>query len=263
MVMGTPLFRFSGVSAAYLDKVILEGLDFEIPEGQIIAVLGPNGSGKTTLLRLLAGILPPREGELFFQERSLRDFSRRDIARQISVLPQDTVVDFPFTAFEVVLMGRAPYLNTFQWEGAEDLAIARDAMRLTDSEAFASQDVRLLSGGERERVLLARALAQQPKALLLDEPTTHLDLKHWLGIYRLLRSLNRERGLTVVAVVHDLNFASLVADRVLLLAERRVQAFGSPEETLRPELIEKIFGTPVLTTRHEESGRPLFLPSLR
>jgi iron complex transport system ATP-binding protein len=256
------IFRFENVSAAYGDKEILRGLNFEIPAGEIVGVLGPNGAGKTTLLQLMAGVLRPRAGRIALDDRALDAYSRNEIARRVSVLPQDTVIDFPFTALEIVLMGRSPYLKTFQWESAEDLSLAREAMALTNCLQFADQDIRLLSGGERERVLLARALAQGPKVLLLDEPTTHLDLRHWRATYRLLERLNQEQGLTIILVLHDLNFASLICRRILLLAEQTLQANGPPQEVLQAERIERIYGTPVSATLHPETGKPLFLPRL-
>ncbi len=252
------VFQFQNVTAAYGEQEILRNLSFEVAPREILGILGPNGSGKTTLLKLMAGVLPPRFGEITLFEKPMKDYSRKAFARLVSVLPQDTVIDFPFSAMEVVLMGRSPYLKTFQWETQHDIEIARAAMKLTDCLEFADKDIRVLSGGERERVLLARSLAQEPKVLLLDDPTTHLDLRHWLATFRLIQSLNREQGITVVLVLHDLNFASLACQRVLLLAEKSVQGLGAPEEVLRPSLIERVYGTPVV--ENSASGRPIFLP---
>jgi len=256
------IYSLQAVSLHYGNQVILQDLRFAIAEGEFIGLLGPNGCGKTTLLNLLAGILRPSHGEIQLYQKDLQKYSRREVARLVSVLPQETLVDFPFSALEVVLMGRSPYLKRFQWESAEDLRLATEAMQLTDCWQFRERDVRSLSGGERERVLLARALAQQPKVLLLDEPTTHLDLKHQSGIYRLLRRLHREQGITILAVLHDLNFAANACARLLLLAEGGLRAEGSPDQVLRAETLREVFGAQVQRRVDAETGRPYFLPEL-
>lgn len=256
----TTAYALEGVSLGYEAKPVLCGLDLKIREGEFVGLLGPNGCGKTTLLNLLAGVLKPTEGKIHLYDRELRSYSRREAARIVSVLPQETFIEFPFSALEVVLMGRAPYLGTFQWESPHDLEIAREAMRLTDCLDFADRDVRLLSGGERERVLLARALAQEPRILLLDEPTTHLDLQHQSEIFRLLKRLHSERALTLIVVLHDLNFAATACGRLLLLAEAKLRADGAPSEVLHPETLREVFGTELLSGIHPETGRPYFLP---
>ncbi|MCE9624844.1 MAG: ABC transporter ATP-binding protein [Deltaproteobacteria bacterium] len=256
------IYRLRDLSLSYDDKPVLRGLNFEIAEGEFLGLLGPNGCGKTTLLNLLAGVLRPSDGEIFLAEKNLRDYSRRGVARIVSVLPQETFVDFPFSALEVVLMGRAPYLRRFQWEGPDDLEIAREAMRATDCLDFAERDIRLLSGGERERVLLARALAQQPKVLLLDEPTTHLDLQHQSEIYRLLKRLHHEQGLTLLVVLHDLNFAASACERILMLSGGELKADGAPAEVMRADTIRQVFGAEVTIGTDARSGKPFFLPAL-
>lgn len=255
-------YSLHGVSLRYGDHSVLRDLRLEIEAGEFVGILGPNGCGKTTLLNLLAGVLRPSGGAIQLFEKNLQDYSRREVARLVSVLPQETTVDFPFSALEVVLMGRAPYLRRFQWEGLADLRLAEEAMRRTDCWQFRERDVRQLSGGERERVLLARALAQQPKILLLDEPTTHLDLRHQAEIYRLLRLLHREQGLTILAVLHDLNFAASACGRLLLLADGGLRAQGPTEAVLSPQTIREAFGTPVQRRIDPESGRPFFFPDL-
>ena len=256
------VYALEEVSLAYEIMPVLHGLDFNIEEREFVGVLGPNGSGKTTLLNLLAGVLRPSSGNIRLFDRELGRYSRRETARIVSVLPQETFVEFPFSALEVVLMGRAPYLGAFQWEGPHDLEIARESMRLTDCLDFANRDIRQLSGGERERVLLARALAQEPKVLLLDEPTTHLDLQHQAEIYRLLKRLHQDQGLTLVVALHDLNFAASACSRLLMFAKTRLIADGSPTEVMRPELLREVFGTEVLTGIHPQTGTPYYLPLL-
>lgn len=256
------VYALEEVSLAYEIMPVLHGLDFNIEEREFVGVLGPNGCGKTTLLNLLAGVLRPSSGSIQLLDRDLARYSRRETARIISVLPQETFVEFPFSALEVVLMGRAPYLGPFQWERPRDLEIAREAMRLTDCLDFAHRDIRLLSGGERERVLLARALAQEPRVLLLDEPTTHLDLQHQGEIYRLLKRLHQDQGLTLVVALHDLNFAASACSRLLMFANTRLIADGPPVEVMQPRLLREVFGTEVLTGIHPQTGTPYYLPLL-
>jgi iron complex transport system ATP-binding protein len=258
----SPILTLEGVSFSYGSTPLFRDLSFAVGSGEFIGLLGPNGCGKTSLLQLIAGVSRPERGRVLLQGKSLSEISRSEIARMVSVLPQETFVEFPFTALEVVLMGRSPYLKRFQWEGPRDLEIAQEAMRLTDCLEFAERDVRSLSGGERERVLLARALAQEPKILLLDEPTTHLDLKHQSEIFRLLRKLHVQQGLTLIVVLHDLNFAATACQRLLLLAGGRLQADGAPADVLKAGTIREVFGAVVWAGREEKSGRPFFLPLL-
>ena len=257
-----PVLALEGVTFSYGSTPLFRDLSFSVEGGEFVGLLGPNGCGKTSLLQLIAGVSRPERGRVLLQGQELSGIPRGEIARSVSVLPQETFVEFPFTALEVVLMGRAPYLKRFQWEGPRDLEIAREAMRLTDCLDFAGRDVRSLSGGERERVLLARALAQEPKILLLDEPTTHLDLKHQSEIYRLLRKLHAQQGLTLIVVLHDLNFAATACQRLLLLADGGLQADGPPLAVLKAETIREVFGAEVLSGLHPESGKPYFLPKL-
>lgn len=256
------ILSLENVGFGYGGSPLFRDLSFSVQAGEFVGLLGPNGCGKTSLLQLIAGVSPPAKGRISLQGRPLHEIPRSEIARSVSVLPQETFVEFPFTALEVVLMGRAPYLKRFQWEGPRDLEVAHEAMRLTDCLEFASRDVRSLSGGERERVLLARALAQEPKILLLDEPTTHLDLKHQSEIFRLLRKLHVEQGLTLIVVLHDLNFAATACQRLLLLGGGGLKADGAPAEVLQAETIREVFGAEVWAGIEEKSGRPFFLPLL-
>ena len=256
------LFEFQNLTFSYDGISIFRGLNFSVEPREWVGILGPNGCGKTTLLKLLTGVLRPNSGHVFLKGKSLQEYSRREIARQIAVLPQETMLDFPFTALEVVLMGRSPYLGTFQWESSSDLKIARKAMEGTDSLQFAARDIRELSGGERERVFLARALAQEPQILLLDEPTTHLDLKHQSEIFKLLKRLHQESSLTVLVVVHDLNLAMQSCNRVLLLGEGQLLGDGSPQELLTEQRIEQVFGVRVNLEEVPATGRRWIFPEL-
>ena len=230
----------------------LRDVSFELPRTGLIAAAGPNGAGKSTLLGILAGLRRPYGGSATYAAREIREWPRRDFARRITFLPQSLRIEFPFTAEEVVLMGRTPYARGWL-ESRADREAALRAMETTDTVQFRARDFRSLSGGERQRVVLASALAQQPEALLLDEPATFLDLKHQLALYRLMAGL--ARTMLVIAVTHDLNLALQFADRALVLDDGRVAAYGPPGEALAPAQIQQVFG--VHAARHQDpSGRP-------
>ena len=238
---------------------VLKDLTCSIDSGKILGILGPNGSGKSTLLKLLARVLRPRDGtiELFGNPLSL--LSQADMARQVALVPQETLQIFPFTIAEMVMMGRFPHhrgWGGWHWEDADDWKIAHLAMEDLDVAHLGSRLVTDVSGGERQRAVIARALTQQPQVLLLDEPTAFLDLHHQLDIARILRRLNRERGLTVILVSHDLNLASQYCDRLMLLHHGQIVEVGSPREVIRPDLLESVYGCQVLVDRHPQSGLP-------
>jgi iron complex transport system ATP-binding protein len=212
---------------------------FEFPRNGLITIAGPNGAGKSTLLGILAGLRSPYRGSCTFAKREVRQWAKREFARKVAFLPQSVRLEFPFTAEEVVLMGRTPYARAwFQTE--EDRSAAEEAMTITDTLAFRGRDFRTLSGGEAQRVILASALTQRPEVLLLDEPATHLDLRHQLALYRLLVELSK--SLLVVAVTHDLNLALQFSNRVMVLEGGRIAGDGTPQEVLNPALIARVFG---------------------
>ena len=222
-------------------ETLLEGVDLHADRGQLVGLIGPNGAGKSTLLRTISGILNYREGTVRLDGDDLKSLSSRDIAAGLALIPQIAPYTHDFTSIELVLMGRYPHLGRFQIEGKEDDRIARDSMRLTRTEQFADRTLDTLSGGERQRVFVSRALAQQPRVLLLDEPTSNLDVLHQLKVLDLVRQLVDD-GLTAVAAIHDLNMAARYCDRLVLLKGGRVVAEGSPEEVLVPETIQSAFG---------------------
>ncbi len=213
---------------------------FELPPSGMVAIAGPNGAGKSTLLGIMAGLRQPYLGSCKYDGTEVRQWRRRDYARRVAFLPQTFRLEFPFTAEQVVLMGRTPYAGGWFESPLDHAAVAR-AMETTDTLAFRARDFRSLSGGERQLVILASALAQEPDTLLLDEPTTFLDLKHQLAMYRLLADFSRN-GKLVVAVTHDLNLALQFSDRVMVLHHGRIAADGGPSDVLDPDLIENVFG---------------------
>ena len=251
------VFRVIDVSCSYGSHNVLDGITFTVERGAFAGILGPNGSGKTTLLRCLSRVLKPRRGTVLLEDRDLYRESPRRVALKMAVVPQENATVFSFTVGEVVLMGRTPHLKMFQREGEADLAAAAWAMELTGISHLADRPVTALSGGEYQRVVIARALAQEPEVILLDEPTSHLDINHQLELLELLKVLSRREKLTVVCVFHDLNLAAQYCDRLILMKEGRIFALGRPEEVLTPQNIRSVFGASVAVRRHPLSGRPL------
>jgi len=250
------LFSLRGVGMRYDGTAVLGGATLDFHAGEMVSVVGPNGAGKSTLLGIMAGLRATYDGNCRYGDVEVRSWTRRRFAHEVSFVPQSLSLQFPFTAEQVVLMGRTPYCDGL-FESPEDGAAVESAMQTTDTLQFRARDFRSLSGGERQRVVLASALAQQPRALLLDEPTTFLDLKHQLAIYSLLRGLCRE-GLLVVAVTHDLNLASAYSDRVVLLDAGRIEADATPAEVLTAESIRRVFGV-ATEVRAGREGRPWVL----
>ncbi|HEY7366067.1 MAG TPA: ABC transporter ATP-binding protein [Methylomirabilota bacterium] len=238
-------------------RFALSAVTFTLARGEILGVIGPNSAGKTTLIRLLTRVLEPAGGDIRLEGTSLRRLGRWELARQVAVVPQDVPPGLPFTVEQVVLMGRYPHAPRRFFETAADLAVAREAMEATGVDELAQASVQSLSGGERQRVTLARALAQEPRLLVLDEPTAHLDLRYQAECATLLRSINRERGVSVLLVSHDLNLAAQVSDRLLLLNEGRVARLGPPAAVLEEALLTAVYGCPVVVDRHAVTGRPM------
>ncbi|MBI3030275.1 MAG: ABC transporter ATP-binding protein [Candidatus Rokubacteria bacterium] len=231
-------------------------MSLEIVPGEVLGVIGPNSAGKTTLIRLLTRVLEPLAGEILLEGASLRSLTRWEVARRVAVVPQDAPPAFPFTVEQLVLMGRYPHAPGRFFERPRDLAVAREAMAATGIEELALCALESLSGGERQRAALARALAQEPRLLILDEPTAHLDLRYQAEVAGLLRRLNRERGMTIFLVSHDLSLAAELSDRLLLLGEGRLVRLGAPEDVLETALIEAVYGCRVEIESNPKTGRP-------
>ncbi len=222
----------------------------------MLGVIGPNGAGKTSLLKLMAGLLRPEEGSVCLRGRDVRNMPPREIARQVAFVPQESHILFPFTVEELVLMGRFVHQSGWGWESATDLRIAHHVMRIMEVEHLVQRTFQALSGGERHRVMIARALAQDASLLLLDEPTAFLDLKHQIDIYDILKGLNRERHVTVILVSHDVNLASQHCDRLMLLHEGQSFRTGPPRDVLTVEHLRRVYGCEVLIDQHPTTGTP-------
>jgi iron complex transport system ATP-binding protein len=240
-------------------RAILTEITCAAAAGSFLALLGPNGSGKTTLLRALSGWLKPRARTVFIGGHDLLSFSRAEIARRLAVVSQDAPAEAAFTVEETVLMGRAPHLGFLQAEGQADRDKVDEALAYTDILHLRRRDITALSGGELKRVMIAQALAQDTEILLLDEPTAHLDLSHQHDILALLGKMRREKNLTVVAALHDLNSAARHADRIILLRQGRIEAEGTPEAVITVEIIKRVYGAEVVIIPHPKDGRPVVI----
>jgi len=257
--VSAPAIEARDVRFSYAPEAdVLRGLSIAIAPGEFAGVIGPNGAGKSTLLKILAGVARPLSGEALLFGKDISRIPRREAARALALVPQSTETLFSFSVGEVVLMGRHPYGSLMAFEGAEDREIALEAMERTGVARFEKRSFHELSGGERQLVVLARALTQRPSVLLLDEPTSSLDLRHQAEIYRILTDLNRS-GLTVVVVTHDLNLAARYCRRIDALAEGRIVATGAPAELLREPLVRDLYGAEV-DVFADAAGRPIVLP---
>lgn len=245
-----------GAEAHLYDGLVLEGIDLQLRRGELVRLIGPNGSGKTTLLKVLSGLLSPKQGSVRLDGTDLQRLSRRQIARRIAVVPQELTTPFAFTAWEMVMLGRTPHVRPLVGVGPHDREVVEDKIALTGTLELASRPFNELSGGEQQRVIIAMALAQEAEILLLDEPTVHLDINHQVEILELIKRLNRQRGLTVLAIIHDLNLAALYFDRLLLLNGGRIVDSGTPAQVLREERIHQVFQAHVQVQAHPTHPAP-------
>jgi len=241
-------------------RLVVDGVSLEVERGRIAGLLGPNGSGKTTLLRLITRLVAPLTGDIWIDGRSIVEFTRRDLARRLAVVPQETHTTFDFSVIDMVLMGRYAHLGPFELEGAADQAVAREALDATGTSALASRSFASLSGGEKQRVVIASALAQAADLLLLDEPTASLDLAYQFEIAALLRRLNDERGTTMLISTHDLNLAAAVCDRIILLKEGRILAQGPTKDTLTADNVRRLYGVEADVQFHARAGHVTVVP---
>jgi iron complex transport system ATP-binding protein len=239
---------------------VLKDIDFSIQLGDVLGIIGPNGSGKTTLLKILSGLFKPEKGAAYLRGEDLNKISKKRLAQHISIIPQENMIPFPYTVLEVVLMGRYPYLGGWSFEGKRDYDIAYSSMKLLEVDRFSDCLFSDLSGGEKQRVIIARALTQEPEILLLDEPGTFLDLQHQLGIQEIIQDLNQTQGMSLVLVSHDLNMASQLCPRLLLLDQGRMAHIGAPENVLTAEWLRKVYHCEVEIDVHPVTGKPRITP---
>jgi len=256
----SPVIEAREIKYRYSTDWVLNDLSLTVEQGEIAGIIGPNGSGKTTILKLMSKVLRPEAGNVWLMSKNIASMKQREIAKLVAVVPQGTSIAFPFTVREIVLMGRSPHLGLLQMERESDMRIADNAMALTDTLDFADRSIDELSGGERQRVIIARALAQEPKVMLLDEPTSYLDINHQVEIFDLIKRLNSERDLTVVIVSHDLNMAAEYCDRLILLKNGRVYKDGSPREVITEADIREVYEANVVVSDNAVTGAPHIIP---
>ncbi len=256
------LLETMDVSFAYGKLPVLRDVSIALHTGEVCGILGPNGAGKSTLINVMNGTLAPAAGEVALEGEPLVSYSMNERARRIAVVAQESHIPFPFTALEIVLMGRAPYLPRMGFERRIDIEMALHAMDAMDVKQLANRDIRELSGGERRRVIVARALAQQTDILLLDEPTNFLDVKHATELVRLLREHAKSRGIAVCAVMHDINLAAASCDRLVLLRDGSIIATGTPHNIMKEDVLESAFGVRLRVMQAGPERPPFCTPSL-
>jgi len=253
------MIRIETLTCGYGDKIVLSGVNLEIAKGEFVGIIGPNGSGKTTLLKAMTRLIKPVKGKIYLDGKDMRVLDYKGMARRIAVVSQ-TLPVVAMTVREFVLLGRVPYYKNLQFfESEADRKIVENAMAMTDIARLEQSYLSEMSGGEVQLAFIARALAQEPSLLLLDEPTAHLDITHQVAILDLIRRLNRQKGLTVVIVLHDLNLASEYCDRLVLMDGGRVKSRGTPGEVLNYRDIEEVYKTPVVVGMNPISSKPMVM----
>jgi iron complex transport system ATP-binding protein len=257
------MLKVYNLDCGYDTKFSLKEVNFKVADGEFAGIIGPNGSGKTTLLRAITGIIRPRKGNVFLENRDIESLNFKELAKKIAVVSQGADSGIKMRVEEFILLGRIPYRRDWQFlETGIDREAAEEAMASTGTLKFRERFMDNLSGGERQLAFIARALAQEPKLLLLDEPTSHLDITHQVGILDLIKRLNRKNGLTVMAVLHDLNLAGEYCDKLILLNDGRVHKIGPAQEVLTYQVIEEVYKTVVVVKENPVSLKPyIFLVS--
>lgn len=244
----------------YKEDLVLKNVSFNIEKGMFLSIIGPNGSGKSTILKLLNNIYYPKSAKILIEGKDINSFKKKDLARKIALVPQDTIINYEFTVEEVVLMGRHPYKGRFEKENNNDYEIVREALELTNTLYLKDRMITELSGGERQRVLIARALAQEPSIILLDEPTAHLDINHQIEILNLLKKLNKEKGTTIVLVIHDINLGIRYSDEIIMLNKGEILEIGTPEKVITKDNIELVYNLEVAIDRNKYTDKIYLTP---
>lgn len=253
------VIEMRNLSFGYENRLVLTDMSFSIGAGELVALVGPNGSGKTTLLKLILGLLPPKAGEVSLHDRPLHSYPVKERAKLIAYVSQQPALTFPLTSFELVSLGRYPHASRFNFSSA-DVAAVETALQETDSQHLKDRRFSTLSGGEKQKILIARALAQAARVLLLDEPTLHLDLYYQLQILAALKKLCIKQRITVITVLHDINLLSLFADKALLLSSGALRAFGPVVEVVNETNLRELLGVDIKTTVDAETGVRYFVP---
>lgn len=239
---------------------ILKNISANIGENKFTCIIGPNGSGKSTLLKNILKILEPEENSIFVYNKDILNYKYKDLSKKIASVPQNTMIDYDFSVIDIVLMGRSPHLRRFQVEGEEDFKIARKAMEMTDTWHLRERSINTLSGGERQRVIIARALAQQSDILVLDEPISNLDIQHQINLLNITKELSINENITIIAVLHDLNFAIQYSDYLILIHEGKIVDEGLPEEVITHDNIKRVYDIDIHIMNNPITGKPHIIP---
>lgn len=247
--------KVKNIHFSYDTKDVIKNVSFSLKQGEFLGIIGPNGAGKSTILRILCGILKPKTGEIIIFDKDINDINKKILAQKIAFVPQETHFALNFPVEEIVLMGRFPYLRAFQRERKKDFQATEYALMYANVSQFRERPINSLSSGERQRVVLARALAQEPEILLLDEPTSHLDLHHQYAIMELLKKLNAE-GMSIIIVNHDLNLASLYCQRLVLMHEGCIYSKGTPQSLINEKILNTVYKTEVKIIKHPYKDVP-------
>ncbi|MCX5678282.1 MAG: ABC transporter ATP-binding protein [Candidatus Omnitrophica bacterium] len=250
------LLKVRGLKGGYGAQDVIKDISFDVKNGEFLGIIGPNGSGKSTLLRLLSRALPLKGGDIELESKDTKKIHIKEFCKKVAFVSQDVTINFPFTSGEIALMGRIPHMGRLQFETKKDHSIACDSLSLTDALHLKDKYITELSAGERQRVVIAKALAQEPILLFLDEPTSHLDISHQIQILDLLKKLNRENGLTIIIVLHDLNLASEYCSRIMLLEDGRIFKDAAPKDILTYQNIEAVYKTVVVVNENPISHKP-------
>ena len=256
----TALIATKGLNFAYADEPVIRDISLNFQAGEFTGVIGPNGSGKSTLLKLIGGILPSPSETVFFKNRELSHYKKKDLAVSIAWIPQEKQMAFSFKVIDIVLMGRHPYLSPLSFEGEDDYRIAEEAMRQTQVLEFANRSFNEISGGEKQRVMIASAITQKPEVMLLDEPTSALDIKYQVEILSILKRLNEQENKSLILAMHDLHLASKFCKRLVLLNEGQVFCEGTPAEVLKKEILEEVYEVKVKIFQDDDDGSLLVVP---
>ncbi|MCX5705872.1 MAG: ABC transporter ATP-binding protein [Candidatus Omnitrophica bacterium] len=250
------LLKVENLFGGYHRETVIKGISLDVNKGDFVGMIGPNGSGKTTLLRLMSRILAPQKGNIYLERKDISAMGLKEFCQEVAFVAQDTTINFSFSVLEIALMGRIPHLKRLQLETKQDMEIVEKSLSMTDAWHLKAKKIDELSSGERQRVVIAKALAQEPVLLFLDEPTSHLDIGHQIQVLDLLKKLNRQTNLTIVMVLHDLNLASEYCNRIVLLNEGKVFKEGSPREVLTYQNIEAVYKTVVVVNDNPVSSKP-------
>lgn len=242
------------------EEKILNNVNLNIENGKFYTILGPNGSGKTTLMRIISKSLNTSQNTVFIDNKDIYSLKNKVLAKKVSTVPQNTVVEFDFSAHDIVLMGRAPHISRFSSENEEDLKIVQSAMEMTNTWHLRHKSINALSGGERQMVVVARAIAQESEIVLMDEPISHLDIHHQIELLNQIKSLNENKHKTIIAVLHDLNIAASYSDYMILMYKGRIHTFGPPEEVLKADKIKEVYGVNVHIIENPLTGKPFIIP---